>query len=81
MMTIFSQFLAAQLGSLSAEDLGTFGFSGFPDMDALPTPPLITISFEAGSECYRYFHQITNIIFLHAPIGFHDPVSGRTPHE
>jgi hypothetical protein len=37
----FLKSAAAQLGTLSAEDLGTFGFSGFTDMDALPVIPLI----------------------------------------
>ncbi len=53
-------------------DLGRIGLPSFANLDALPTPPLITFSLEAGCKCYRYFHQFTNIIFLHAPVCFHE---------
>jgi len=39
--------LAAQLGTLSAKDLGTFEFSRFTDRDALPILPPITCRREA----------------------------------
>ena len=39
--------LAAQLGTLSAEDLWTLEFSRFTDMDALPLPPPIAFNSEA----------------------------------
>ena len=57
---------------LFAEDLGLLRFPIFTDLDAIPTPPLITFSLPAWSECYGYFHQISDIVFFHTPQCFHD---------
>jgi hypothetical protein len=44
----------------------------FADMDAPTISPLFTVRLETGCECYRYFHQITNIVFFGTPIRFHN---------
>jgi len=64
-------------GTLPGEDLGTFGFPGFTDMDALPLSPVIARRFEAGCQRRTKIHAIVDPvhyrILLLAPAGFHDP--------
>ena len=57
---------------LSIKDLLTIGFPHISDRGAPAISPMIALRLAALCECFKYFHQISNIIFLHAPMFFRD---------